>query len=450
MSLETIERLCQAVLSQPPVRPAPRSLERSRTLRDRAQALIPSCTQTFSKGPTQFVQGVAPVFLERGRGSHVWDVDGNEYIDYVMGLAPVILGYAYPAVDEAVARQMRDGVILSLPHPLEVEVAQLLVDLIPCAQMVRFAKNGSDATAGAVRVARAFTGREIVACSGYHGWQDWFVGATTRRRGVPDAVARLTKPFAYNDLDGLTRILDAHRNQVACVIMEPVGVVPPRPGFLEGVRALCDRHGALLVFDEIVTGFRFAVGGAQEYFGVTPDLACFGKAMANGYPLAAVVGRRDVMALFDEVFFSFTFGGDTLALTAAKVTIEEIRSQRLLAHVWAQGERLRDAFNVLARELGVDRRVACSGYGPRTLITFKDETGRPSLVMQSFFQQECVKRGILIHAAHNMSYSHTEDDLIQTLRVYRTTLELLATALAKGDLETRLEGPAIQPVFREP
>src|SRR2546422_4445450 len=287
-----------------------RSLARSREYFARARKVIPSCTQTFSKGPTQFVQGVAPNFLERGRGSHVWDVDGNEYVDYVMALCPIVLGYDDPDVIAAVQRQLADGVTFSLAHPLEVEVAEALAKIVPCAEMVRFGKNGSDATAGAVRVARAYTGRDLVVCCGYHGWQDWFIGTTTRDRGVPGAVKALTKTFQYNDLKSLDRVLTEHRGQVAVVIMEPVIFQEPAPGFLEGVRDLTHRHGALLVFDEIVTGFRFGLGGAQEYFGVTPDLACFGKGMANGLPISAIVGRADVMKLFEEVFFSFTFGGE--------------------------------------------------------------------------------------------------------------------------------------------
>jgi len=438
----------KSLASEPAMPPQNRELKRSYELKAKAQRLIPSCTQTFSKGPTQFIEGVAPVFLLRGQGSHVWDVDGNEYIDYPMALGPIILGHNYPAVTEAVIRQMRDGTTFSLPHPLEVELAEMLTEVIPCAEMVRFGKNGSDATSGAVRVARAYTGRDIIACCGYHGWQDWYIGTTTRNKGVPKAVQGLTVPFEYNNIESLERIFAEHPGQVAAVIMEPVGVIEPRDGFLQQVRELTQREGALLIFDEVVTGFRLALGGAQEYFGVTPDLACFGKAMANGYPIAAIVGRRDVMEQFDEVFFSFTFGGETLSLAAAKATITEMRGKNVIAHLWEQGQKLKDGYKVLAREFGVDRYTECIGLPPRTVITFKDETGAESLVLKSLFQQECLKRGVLFSGGQNMCYSHSDADIDYTLRVYRAAMEILAEAIKRGDAFQRLEGEPVQPVFR--
>src|SRR3990167_8368081 len=254
-----------------------------------AKEIIPSATQTFSKGPQLYPFGVSPIFLEKGRGSHVWDVDGNEFIDYPMALGAVLLGYTYPVVDAAILQQLRSGINYTLPHSLEGELAGLLTDVIPCAQMVRFGKNGSDATAGAVRAARAFTGRDKIACCGYHGWQDWFIGTTTRNKGVPKATADLTIPFNYNDLESLKKVFQANKGQIAAVIMEPVGVIEPTGDFLNKVKELTHANGALLIFDEMVTGFRWSLGGAQEYFGVIPDLACFGKALGNGMPISAVV-----------------------------------------------------------------------------------------------------------------------------------------------------------------
>ncbi len=423
-------------------------LDRSLALKAKAEQLIPSCSQTFSKGPSQFVQGASPVFVSRGQGSHVWDVDGNEYIDYAMALGPVILGHNESAVTEAVTRQLQDGVAFSLPHPLEVEVAELLNDIIPCAEMVRFGKNGSDATAGAVRVARAATGRDLIASCGYHGWQDWFIGSTTRHKGVPKAVQALTRTFEYNDLDSLRRIFEAHPRQVAAVIMEPIGVVEPKPGFLQAVRELTHREGAVLIFDEVITGFRLALGGAQEYFGVTPDLACFGKGMANGFPLSAVVGRRDIMQLFDEVFFSFTFGGEAASLAASAATIRELKSREVIAHLWQQGQRLKDGYNHLAREAGIERWTACVGLAPRTVITFNDETLAESEILKSLVQQECLARGILFTASHNICYRHSPQDIEQTLTVYREALDILAEAIHAGDAARRLKGPPVVPVFR--
>jgi glutamate-1-semialdehyde aminotransferase/spore coat polysaccharide biosynthesis protein SpsF (cytidylyltransferase family) len=426
-----------------------RSLAQSTALLARARRVIPSCTQTMSKGPTQFVQGVAPVFLARGKGCRVWDVDGNEYIDYPLALGPVILGHDYPAVTEAVTRQMAGGTSFSLPHPLEVEVAEMLTEVIPCAEMVRFGKNGSDATAGAVRVARAYTGREVIACCGYHGWQDWYIASTTRNRGVPESCRELILPFSYNDLSSVERIFQAHPGRVAAVILEPAGAVEPRNGFLEGLRELTTREGSLLIFDEVITGFRLALGGAQEYFGVTPDLGCFGKAMANGYPLSAVVGKREIMSLFDEVFFSFTFGGEALSLAAAKATIGEMKRCNVIGHLWEQGQKLKDGFNILAEEFGVAARASCRGYAPRTVITFLDETGGESLLCKSLFQQECLKRGVLFMGFHNLCFSHADSDIDETLRVYRAAFEIFADAVRCGDAAARLEGKPLQPVFRK-
>ncbi|GIW07598.1 MAG: glutamate-1-semialdehyde 2,1-aminomutase [Dehalococcoidia bacterium] len=425
-----------------------RSLERSTALKAHAIRRIPTLAQTFSKAPTQFVQGVAPVYLERGAGSHVWDVDGNEYIDYPMALGPVILGHNEPAVTEAAIAQLQRGIAFSLPHPLEVELSDLLCELIPCAEMVRFGKNGSDVTSGAVRAARALTGRDLIACCGYHGWQDWFIGTTTRSRGVPQAVRDLTKPFVYNDLGSLERIFAEYPGQVAAVIMEPVGVVAPAPGFLEGVRDLAHQHGALLIFDEVVTGFRLDLGGAQRLFGVTPDLACFGKAMGNGFPIAAVVGSRAVMPIFDEIFFSFTFGGDALSLAAAIATIRFMQEEPVIAHLWAHGATLKDGYNRIAAELGLTRYTECVGLPPRTVITFRDEQGNESLIYKTLVQQECLKRGILFSGSQNLCYRHSDDDIAITLEVYRTALTILAEAIAAGDALDRLEGPVVEPVFR--
>ncbi|TMQ21281.1 MAG: aminotransferase class III-fold pyridoxal phosphate-dependent enzyme [Candidatus Rokuibacteriota bacterium] len=426
----------------------PRPLARSEEYFARAEKVIPSCTQTFSKGHTQLVRGVAPLFLQRADGSHVWDVDGNEYIDYPLALGPIVLGHNDPDVTAAVRAQLADGVAFSLPHPLEVEVSELLTEVIPCAAMVRFGKNGPDATAGAVRVARAYTGRERIAACGYHGWQDWYIGATTRHRGVPAAVRELTQLFAYNDLASLRKIFDDHPGQIAAVIMEPVGVVEPVGSFLQDVAALARANGAVLIYDEVVTSFRVALGGAQAHYRVTPDLACIGKAMANGYPVSAVVGRRDLMQVFDEIFFSFTFGGEALSLAAARATITKIRDTDVIPHLWRQGRRLQDGYNALAAEAGVAEITRCIGLPPRTVLTFADRRGVESLALKSLFQQEVVRRGILNTGGFNLCARHSDGDVARTLEACRAALAVLAAAVAADDVEARLQGPAIQPVFR--
>jgi glutamate-1-semialdehyde 2,1-aminomutase/spore coat polysaccharide biosynthesis protein SpsF len=440
----------RSIAMEPPLPPNRNKLEVSLMLKEKAEKLIPSCTQTLSKGPSQFIQGIAPVFLKRGDGSHVWDVDGNEYIDYPMALGAIILGHNYPSVIEAVNHQMMEGTTFSLPHPIEVEVAEMLIEIIPCAEMVRFGKNGSDVTAGAIRLARAFTGRDIVACCGYHGWQDWYIGTTSRKKGIPNAIQGLTIPFQYNDLESLRKIFRENPHNVAAVIMEPVGIIEPMDGFLQEVREIATREGAILIFDEIITGFRVSLGGAQQYFNVQPDLACFGKAMANGYPISALVGRKEVMALLDEVFFSFTFGGETLSLAATKATIKEIREKGVLPHIWEMGKRLKDGYNVLARHFGLEGFTKCIGLPPRTVITFQDINGKESLILKSLFQQECLKRGILFSGSHNISFSHTIKDIDYTLRVYRSAMEVMKDAIQSGEPIKSLEGKPIEFIFRRP
>ena len=427
-----------------------RPLDRSSEWLKRALAVIPSATQTFSKGRRAYVEGVGPAFVARALGSHVWDVDGHEYIDYPMGLGAVTLGHAYPAVNEAVTRQLAEGVSFSVAHPLEVTLAEALTEILPGADMVRFGKNGSDATSGAVRAARAITGRDVIACCGYHGWQDWYIATTTRADGIPKAVRELTVPFAYNDLAGLERVFADHRGRVAAVIMEPVGVVPPAPGFLQAVRDLAHREGALLIFDEIVTGFRLALGGAQEMFGVIPDLSCFGKGMGNGFPIAAVVGRRDLMEVFDQLFFSFTFGGEAASLAAALATVREMCDKPVIPHLWRQGERLRDGFNALARAAGLGRHAECVGYPPRTVITFADPAGGDPAVLKTLFLQEAIKRGILLGGGMNVSFSHDDDDVARTLAAYEAALAEVAAAVKAGDAARRLQGRVVEPVFRKP
>jgi len=426
-----------------------RKLAKSNEYWARAERIIPAGTQTFSKGPTQYVQGVAPIYLQRGKGSHVVDVDGNEYIDYVMALGPVTLGYCYPRVNEAIIRQLEQGISFSQMHPLEVELSELMCGLIPCAEMVRFGKNGSDVTSAAVRVARAYTGREKIACCGYHGWQDWYIGTTTRDKGVPKSTKELTIPFEYNNIKSLERIFTENKGEIAAVIMEPINVTEPKDNFLPEVKQLTHNNKTVLVFDEIVTGFRLALGGAQEYFGVTPDLSTCGKGMANGMPLSAIVGKREIMKEFDEVFFSFTFGGETLSLAAAIATIQEMREKNVIEHVTKQGEKLKYGYNELAQSFGLLNYTQCIGLPGHSAFHFRDREGNDSLEMKSLFQQEVIKRGILTIGVHLLSFSHNDEDVEKTLEAYRDAMGILRRAIDEGDIEKYLEGTKVKPVIRE-
>ena len=420
---------------------------RSEAMLQRAEQVIPLGAQTFSKSRTQFPLGVSPYFATRAQGSRVWDVDGNEYLDFINALCSVTLGHCDPDVSQAVQEQLQRGTIFSLSSELEVQVAEKIVEMVPCAEKVRFGKNGSDATSGAIRVARAFTGRERVAVCGYHGWQDWYIGSTARHLGVPEAVRALTHTWTYNDAGSLAALFKAHPGEFAAVILEPMNVTEPGPGFLQEVQALCRREGALLVFDETITGFRYAAGGAQELFGVTPDLATFGKGLANGYPVSAVAGRADVMKMMEEVFFSFTFGGETLSLAAALATLRKLQREPVIPTLLARGERLlRDAQACIARH-GLGDVLALSGHPTWSFLQFKDGRGHTLWEIKTLFMQEVFRRGVLAYGTHNMSYAHSEADLDRLAAVYDEVFGVLAEGVAKG-IRPLLECEVLQPLFK--
>ena len=422
------------------------NIAESNRLYERATGLIPSYSQVLAKGPTQFVNGVAPKYLAKGEGAHVWDVDGNRYLDFNMGVGPISLGYCYPAVDEAIQAQLADGITFSLVHPLEVEVSELIRDLVPCAEAVRFGKSGAESTSAAVRLARAHTGREKIVACGYHGWHDWYIGITARNGGVPQGVRELIHTFSYNDIDSLRKAVD---DETACVILEPMVFDYPQPGFLEAVREITHAAGALLIFDEIWTGFRIGLGGAQAEFGVTPDLATFSKSIANGMPISVVTGRAEIMARCDtDVFFYTTFGGEALSLAATKATINEMRAKQVPQQLAHLGQRLIDGYNEIATDLNIADLTGCKGYPARSIVTFHPQGGDP-LLQKSLVQQEMIKRGVLWSGFHTLCYSHTEADIDYTLKAYADVLPLLKQAIEAGDIATKLDGIPVQPVFRK-
>lgn len=428
----------------------PLELGRTDELWREAIARIPTGAQTFSKAPFQHVAGVSPRLLARAEGCRVWDPDGNEYIDYMLGLGPVILGHADAEVNAAVGAAMQEGIAMPLPHPMEAELARELCDVIPCAEMVRFGKNGSDATAGAVRAARAITGRDVIACCGYHGWQDWYIGSTGRFLGVPDAVRELTVTFEYNEPATLERLFMEHPSRIAAVIMEPVNFHEPEDDFLSVVRDLTHENGALLIFDEIITGFRMAMGGAQEYYDVVPDLACFGKAMGNGMPISAIVGPRQHMQIFEEIFYSFTFGGELASIAASLATLRALRERDGLGRIWAMGRRLMEGFDELVAAHDTDALVTMIGFPFWPEYVFEAAGGFSSREIQSLFQQEIVRRGILTRAGMFISAAHGEEEIDRTLEVFDGALGIVKGAVQDGTVLDRLEGEVITPVIRSP
>jgi len=415
---------------------------------DRAQLTIPLGSQTFSKSRTQYPVGVSPLYLERGSGAEVWDVDGNKYIDLVSSLACITLGYGDRAVNRAVSKQLKLGVSLSLPARLEAEVSELIVELVPSAEMVRFGKNGSDATSAAIRLARAFTGREHILVCGYHGWHDWFIGTTTRNKGVPESISLLTHKFEYNNIESLRSLLDSIPGQVAAVIMEPMNSQYPEDDFLKKVLELTHQAGALLIFDETITGFRFSRGGAQELFGVTPDLSTFGKGIANGFPLSAVVGRREIMMEMEEIFFSGTFGGELLSLTAAKVVLTRHLEDDICGKLSLIGDNLSEALSTATASHGLDTVLGLSGHPTWRFLNWESVGDYFIEELQTYFMQKVFEKGLLVLGTHNVSLAHSHQVVKRVAGIYDSVAGELSKAIENETLRNELLVKPLKPLFQ--
>ncbi|OUR64352.1 aspartate aminotransferase family protein [Methylophaga sp. 42_25_T18] len=422
--------------------------QRSEALLERALKTIPLGSQTYSKSKTQYPYGASPYFIVRGKGSHVWDVDDNEYVDFTSSLAAVSLGYNDTDVTSAVKAQLEDGVLFSLPHPIEMEVSEKICEMVPCAEMVRFGKNGSDATTGAIRLARAYTGRDHVAVCGYHGWQDWYIGSTPRDLGVPLATKNLTHTFTYNDLDSLAKLFQEHSGEIAAVIMEPMNVVEPTPGFLQGIKQLAHANGAVLIFDETVTGFRFSNGGAQELFDVIPDLATFGKGIANGYPVSVVAGKREIMQLMEEIFFSSTFGGETLSLAASLATMNKLQQEPVIATMRQQGEKIVAFLTEAISKYAAGNIFKITGDPVWSFLLISDVAPYTQWQIKTLFMQEMQARGILTIGVHIMSYAHSDQDLELLFSAYDEVIPLLVNAIKEHSLESLLKCDTLEPLFK--
>lgn len=414
----------------------------------RSEFTIPLGSQTFSKSRIQYPIGISPHFIERAKGAYVWDLDGNRYIDLVNSLAAVTIGYGNKDINRAVSKQLSKGVSFSLPGTLEAEVAELMVRLIPSAEMVRFGKNGSDATSAAVRIARAYTGREHVAVCGYHGWQDWYIGSTSRDKGVPKSVSALTHKFLYNDLDSLRSIFQTHPKGIAAVIMEPMNSQWPIPGFLEEVKKITSLAGALLVFDETITGFRFAKGGAQELFGVKPDLSTFGKGMANGFPLSAVVGSREIMMEMEQIFFSGTFGGELLSLAAAKVVLEKHLNEDISGQLNHIGGNLQECLDKIISENNLDNVLQLSGHPSWTFLNWKPTSLYSTEVLKTFFMQEMFEKGVLVLNSHNVSIAMDKRITKMLLHKYELVLKTIKKNIEEETLLQNLRVQPLEPLFK--
>ena len=412
----------------------------------RAEKTIPLGSQTFSKSRTQYPVGISPLYIERAKGCEVWDIDGNRYVDLVSSLASVTLGYNDQSVNKAVRKQLKKGVSFSLPGKLEAEVAELICEMVPSAEMVRFGKNGSDATSAAIRLARAYTRKDHIAVCGYHGWQDWYIGSTTRNKGVPNAISNLTHTFPYNDLDSLRALLESN-TEIACVIMEPMNVAFPAQGYLEGVRELTKRFGVILVFDETITGFRFSKGGAQEYFKVLPDLSTFGKGIANGFPLSAIVGKREIMLEMEEIFFSGTFGGELLSLAASKVVLELVLKNGVCNQLTEIGQDLVKKVEEIVDYHNLKKVLHFSGHPSWKFLNWNATEEFSAPAIRNLFLQEIFEAGVLVINSHNINLKH-EQEMKKIANAYEHSLGVVSQAIKNGNLSSISKVPPLEPLFK--
>ena len=402
-------------------------LTEGRKALDRSDRIL-AAASTFSK-VSCFGNGDTPFALVRGEGACVWDVDGNRYLDYMIALGCQTLGHRHPAVDQAIAEQLKSGISHSLPTLLEIEIAERLAERIPCAEMVKFGKNGNDATSAAVRLSRYVTGRNSVLFAGYHGWQDWYICKTSKNGGIPACVGDYSHRFVFNNRESIEELVERLGGDVACIITEPISPREmPAPGFMEWLRRFTEEKGIMLIFDEVVTGFRFHRGGGQALLGVTPDLACFSKAMANGMPLSAVVGRKDIMSRFGEIFYSLTNAGETLSLAACGAVMDVHDEVDVAGFLFRQGAKLRQGLTRRIESRGLSDRIGLIGHDCRLLTTFFRPGGEPHDPSDDLLRwvRLCAENGILTNGGLFLSLAHTDEVIEETLNRFDLILDAFA------------------------
>jgi len=407
-----------------------RKLTKSELHYHKALALIPWGTQTNAKRPVDTFAGVMPFYIKRGEGCRIWDVDGREYIDYRMSLGPVTLGYCYPEVDRAVKEQLKNGVLFSMASPLELELAELVTKTVPCAEMVRFMKTGEDANSCNIRIARAYTGRDMIVTCGYHGYPDWFATGASPANGVPTFMKDYVREIPWGNLEIAENVIRQYGERLACVITVPYDFNENTSGdFVKLLRKLASEYGIILIFDEVLTGFRLSLGGGQEYFGVTPDLSSFAKAMANGFPISAYVGKRQYMEKLNDFVLTTTYAGETLSMAAAIATIKLMRQKKVHKHIWTMGGRLMEGLDGIAKELGIE--ACAAGLPPGSFLKFDTHDSDRDARIDFLFRRELYRRGIFASVRWFISYSHKEKDIDETLEKAE---KALAAAL---DAETK-------------
>lgn len=426
------------------------NIKKSQNYWKRAVKTIPNGCMTRSNGPISYISNVSPIYNKKGKGCYVWDVDGNKFLDLAPGGYLKLLGYNYKPLTKVVIKQVKEGSLFQQPHPLEVETAELLIKTIPSAEMVKFARNGADVLTMGIRAARAYTGREHIASQGYHGIHDWYVGLTEYDGGVPKAVKKLTHEFQYNNIESLKKIFEEKKDKIACVVLEPVQLTAPKNNFLHKVKKLTHKNGAVLMFDEIITGFRFSLGGAEKYFEVNPDLGCFGKAMSNGYACSALVGKSEIMEEFNKkAFFSTTYGGETIGLAATKKTIEIMKEKKVQKHIWKAGAKLKNGANKLIKEHGLEEHYNWKGFPVWTDIQCKEDKFGEENDKKGILQQEAMKRGLLAGLFHGPSYAHKNKHIEKGLEIYDESLKAVKKYYQKGNIKKHLLGTYGGKVFRK-
>ncbi len=436
------------------------TVTRSYEIYERAGELIPGRTQLISRRASRFANGISPVYAQSAKGSRFIDVDENEYIDWMSSVGAVILGHADDVVDRAVEEQIRRGSLSSLNSPLEIELAEELVDTIPSAEMVRYTKGGGEACAAAARIARGTTGRDKIIFCGYHGWHDWYQAANYEADpitgefpfagiepiGVPKVLAGTVIPFPYGDLDALRELLDEHAGEVAAVMMEPLRSTLPEPGFLEGVKELAHAHDAILIFDEVSCGWRLSVGGVQEYVGVTPDMTVLAKAMSNGYPMGAVVGSREVMEPASRMFVSSSYWSDNIGLTAALTTVRELKRRDSAAFFLETGEKLRQALNGSIADAGLSGEYTGLHTALSLTLSLPDETLRPKV--NTLFIQEMARRGVHCPMGFILNMAHTDEVIRKTAEAASEAFDVIRSGLESDDIDSLLICDLTQEPFR--
>lgn len=423
---------------------------------ERLNNVIPGGAHTYSRGDDQYPAN-APQLFKRGEGAHLYTPEGDKFLDYGMALRAVTLGYGQKDVANAAINEIWNGNNLTRASFIELQAAELLVDLIPSVDMVKFAKNGSNVTTAAVKIARAYTGRKyIVRCfeHPFFSFDDWFIGDTPLKKGIPEEFYQLTLNFHYDDIESLGLLFDQYPNQIAGVILEPAASSHPQDGFLQGIKEICHKNGALFILDEMITGFRWHLQGAQVYYNVEPDLCTFGKGMANGFSVCALAGKREFMKIggikeegTERVFLtSTTHGAEMCGLGAFVKTIEFYQENDVISHLWSYGSKLITGMNNIAKEIGIEANFEVTGVPCSPNYITKDQNGAASLPFRTLFSQELIKNGVLMPWIA-ISYAHTDNELEFTLNAVRNSLSVYSKALNEG-IENYLVGPAIKPVFR--